>query len=99
MSFVAIYRWTIEEAHQQSFRDRWRQATLRLRALGGLGSCLTRDEEGDFVAIALWESEEARERAFAAVTPLPPQAGVLAFEESKLEVEDYLWAISPFEKG
>jgi heme-degrading monooxygenase HmoA len=99
MSFVAIYRWTIEEAHRDSFRDRWREATLRLRELGGLGSCLTRDEKGDFVAIALWESEQAREQAFAAMTPLPPQAGVVAFEESRLEVEDDLWAVSPFEKA
>ena len=99
MSFVAIYRWTIDEEHQEAFRDRWHAGTTRLREYGSFGSCLTRDANGDFVAIALWPSEEARELAFATIDPSPPHAGVRVFEESKLQVEDDLWTVSPFKEA
>lgn len=94
--FAVIYRWTIAPEHQEAFRARWRKATLRLRELGSLGSCLTRDAKGDFVAIALWPNEEARAAAFAEAgldEPWPPAEG---FEETKLHIEDDLWSGSPF---
>lgn len=99
MNFAVIYRWTVAQEHEDAFRERWNSGTLRLREMGGLGSCLTRNEAGEFVAIALWHDEAARERAFAALPPREPQPGILSFKEEKLWVEDDLWAVSPFSAG
>jgi heme-degrading monooxygenase HmoA len=88
MSGVAfLYRWRVAPEWEEDFRGRWREATLRLGALGGLGSCLTRDADGAFVAFARWESEAARARAFAARGPAEPWPGIISFEETKLSVE------------
>ena len=54
--FAVIYRWTIAPEHQEAFRARWRKATLRLRELGSLGSCLTRDAIGLFQLNSVWFS-------------------------------------------
>ena len=86
-AFAAIYRWQVDPAQEDAFRDRWTRGTERLKALGGLGSCLCRGEGGDFVAFARWPSEAARAEAFAALGPREPWPGVLAFEETKLSVE------------
>lgn len=94
--FVVIYRWTVAEAHQEAFRARWRRATLRLRELGSLGSCLTRESGGDFVAIALWSSEGARAAAFAGAGLDEPWPPTERFEEMRLNIEDDLWSSSPF---
>ena len=94
--FVAIYRWKVEPEHENAFRDRWHQTTLAGRRLGAFGSCLTRDEAGDFVAIALWPSEEARAAAFTAMGPQEPWLGAQRVNETKLLVEDDLWINSPF---
>ena len=99
MSFAVIYRWRIAAEHQEAFRQRWHRGTLHYREKGGLGSCLTRNEAGDFVAIALWPSEEARAAAFAGQPPPEPHPGILSFEEEKLWVEDDLWTISAFRDG
>jgi len=97
MAFAVIYRWVVEPEHEDYFRERWHAGTLRLREEhGGLGSLLTRDSEGAFVAIALWPSEEARETAFANRGPVDPWPGIVSFEETKLQVEDDLWKVSPF---
>jgi heme-degrading monooxygenase HmoA len=96
VSFAVIYRWTLEPGQEEVFRQRWTKGTLRLRGAGGLGSCLTRNERGEFVAIALWPSEEARAAAFAASPPAEPQPWVLKFEEEKLWIEEDLWSVSPF---
>ena len=89
--FACLYRWSVDPAHEQEFRERWREATLRLAAQhGALGSCLTRDSEGRFVAFARWPSEAARSAAFAASKPAEPWPGILAFDETKLWVEDDL---------
>ena len=94
--FAVIYRWTVAEEHQEAFRSRWRKATIHLREHGSLGSLLTRDESGDFVAVALWPSEAAREAAFAAGSLDEPWPPVERFEETRLEIEDDLWVSSPF---
>lgn len=94
--FAVIYRWAIAEEHHDAFRARWRKATLRLRELGSLGSCLTREAGGDFVAIALWRSEEARAAAFAGAGLDEPWPPAERFEETRLRIEDDLWAGSPF---
>ncbi len=96
MSGVAIlYRWRVEPEHEDGFRTLWRDATLRLRA-GGIaqGSCLTRDENGEFVGIALWPSLEARDAAFAASPSGDPWPGVTRMSETRLSVVENLWAAS-----
>ena len=90
-AFAVLYRWTVDPAHEAYFRERWRAGTRLLREThGALGSCLTRAENGDFLAFARWPSEAARERAFAERGPREPWPGILTFEETKLTVEEDL---------
>ena len=73
--FVAIYRWRVEPEHEAAFVERWRQATAILSRHGGQGSLLGRAQSGELVAVALWPSAEARDRAFADAgndAPWPP---------------------------
>ncbi len=87
--FAVIYRWSVCAEHEEYFRQRWRAGTLRLKdEFGALGSCLTRAENGDFVAFARWPSEAARDRAFAAIQPLEPWPGIRSIEETRLQVEE-----------
>ncbi len=89
--FAVIYRWSVDAEHEDYFRQRWRAGTLRLKdEFGTLGSCLTRAENGDFIAFARWPSEAMRDRAFAAIQPLEPWPGIRSFEETKLRVEEDL---------
>lgn len=89
--FAVIYRWSVEPEHEDYFVGRWRAGTLRLRdEFGALGSCLSRTEDGDFVAFARWPSEAARARAFEAISPVEPWPGIRKFEETKLWVEEDL---------
>ena len=99
MGFAVIYRWTVAEEYHDAFRDRWRRGTLHLREHGSLGSCLTRDETGAFVAIALWPSEAARAAAFVDASLDEPWPPVERFEEIRLRVEDDLWVSSPLPKA
>ena len=86
-----LYRWTVAAEHQAAFVERWREATIALRDNhGGLGSCLTRDEKGDFVAFARWPSEAVRDSAFAERSGSLPWEGILHFEAVKLWVEEDL---------
>ena len=94
--FIVIYRWQVEPAYQDNFRATWREITIEGRALGALGSCLTRDENGDFLAIALWPSEQARSEAFARMAPRSDWIGARRIAEIRLQVEDDLWVGSPF---
>ena len=91
-AFAVLYRWTVAPEHEATFIDRWREATIRLRdEHGALGSCLSRDRDGAFLAFARWPSEAAREAAFAASRPSEPWPGILSFEQTKLAVvEDLL---------
>ena len=89
--FAVLYRWEIKPEHEREFIDRWKASTIRLRReFGALGSCLTRDAEGVFVAFARWPSEEHRDRAFADRRSAPPSLGIVTFERTKLWVEDDL---------
>jgi hypothetical protein len=94
--FIVVYRWQVPEEQETPFRRQWQDATLKLRSEGALGSCLTRDEEGKFVAIALWPSEEARAKAFSNLTRVDPLPGVMRLGETQLHVESDLWLNSPF---
>ena len=90
-AFAVIYRWRIDPVYEDEFRRRWREATIELRDhYGALGSCLSRDAEGRFVAFARWPSEAHRDAAFAKRTPADPSPGVLEIEQTKLWVEDDL---------
>jgi hypothetical protein len=94
--FVVLYKWAVDPEHEEAFRERWHLTTLRGRELGALGSCLTRDASGCFVAIALWPSEAARAAAFEEMGPGQPWVGAQRIDEAKLHVEDDLWIGSPF---
>ena len=86
--FAMLYRWRIDAAHEAEFCERWRAATVRLRDdHGALGSCLSRDAEGNFIAFARWPSEKHREQAVANGIPTDPFPGVMQFEQTKLWVE------------
>ena len=89
--FAMLYRWRVAPEHEAAFVARWREATVALRdAHGALGSCLSRDENGDFVAFARWPSEAARDAAAAARAAAPPWDGIVHFEATKLWVEEDL---------
>jgi hypothetical protein len=97
--FIVIYRWSVESRYVEEFKQRWHQATMELRALGSLGSCLSQDMNGDFVAIALLATPQARADAFEKMKARPAWNGVTRIEEIQLEVADDLWVNSPFRVG
>jgi hypothetical protein len=88
MGFAAIYRWSVEPAEEARFARRWREGTDRLKALGGLGSCLCREDNGDFVAFARWPDEAARASAFQRIGTIEPWPGIVRFSETRLLVLD-----------
>jgi heme-degrading monooxygenase HmoA len=98
VAFVAIYRWRIAPEKEQQFCEAWRAMTEAIHAhRGSHGSRLHRDENGCFVAIALWPSREAWE----ATVPDIPNADehrarmrdsiVETFPTETLNVVDDLW--------
>ncbi len=96
--FIAIYRWTVESEWEAEFRSRWHDLTLEGRRHGALGSCLTKNANGDFVAIALWPAAETRKQAFAEIDIGAPWRGAVRLSEEALTIEDDLWTDSPFAK-
>jgi hypothetical protein len=94
--FIVIYRWQIAKEQEPAFRHEWQEATNRLRSAGALGSCLTRNSDGEFVAVALWPNEQARSDAFSMLPQSEPLPGVKRLEEERLWVEEDLWVNSPF---
>ena len=61
--FVAIYRWRIDPDGERDFVANWHRITRLGLAAGSGGSSLFKDAEGCWVAIARWESREARNAA------------------------------------
>jgi hypothetical protein len=96
-SFIAVYRWRVAAEHEQRFHECWRLRTLQLRDRGALGSCLTREAGGEFVAIALWPSEAARAEAFREVTSELDWPPVEGGPSLSLTVVDDLWVRSAFD--
>lgn len=94
--FIAVYRWRVAAEHESAFRKLWREVTMLGRENGAYGSCLTRDANGELVAIALWPSEEARAAAFKAIGETAPWPPAERLAETKLDVVDDLWTVSPF---
>ena len=94
--FIALYRWKVEPDHLEEFRTRWRALTQKLQLYGALGSCLTKDDSGQFIAIALWPDEQTRAVAFEKIAAEPPWQGAHRISENKLHVEEDHWVNSPF---
>lgn len=94
--FIAIYRWTVDAEHEEEFRRRWHDLTLKGRDFGAFGSCLAKDDKGKYVAIALWPSEETRADAFRNIDAGAPWRGATRLSEERLRVKDDLWVNSPF---
>jgi len=64
--FIVIYRWRLRAGFEEQFAQAWRGITdLAIHRCGSGGSCLSRSADGTWVAIARWESREARDRCFA----------------------------------
>jgi len=66
--FVAIYRWRIDPDGEHDFVANWHRITRRGLVGGSGGSSLFRDAEGCWVAIARWESRQARDRFLESLT-------------------------------
>jgi hypothetical protein len=72
-AFAVLYRWTVDPAFESEFRARWRAATVELRDRhGALGSCLSRDSEGAFVAFARWPARSIGSAPSGSGVPLSP---------------------------
>ena len=97
--FIVIYRWQVPEEQEPAFRREWHDVTIQLRSAGGLGSCLTRNSNAEFVAIALWPNEQARSDAFASLRRFGPVPGVERLEETRLTLQEDLWLNSPFKEA
>lgn len=96
--FIAVYRWRVPPELEAAFRARWREVTLRGREHGAYGSCLTRDANGDLIAVALWPTEAARAAAFKRIGDVGPWPPVERVSEYRLSVLDDLWTLSPFRR-
>jgi heme-degrading monooxygenase HmoA len=66
--FVAIYRWRIDPDGEHDFVANWHRITRRGLVAGSGGSSLFRDAEGCWVAIARWESRQARDHFLQSLT-------------------------------
>ena len=63
--FLVIYRWRLRTGFEEQFARAWRTITdLAIHHCGSGGSCLSQGTDGTWVAIARWESREARTRCF-----------------------------------
>jgi hypothetical protein len=98
MGFIATYRWRVAAEAEPAFRERWTDITRKALQFGAFGSTLTRAENGEFVASALWPDQQTRTDAFARIEASPPLAGVEFLEEVRLAVVEDLWTVSPFRK-
>ena len=68
--FIALYRWSLREGREDSFREGWRRLTEEIYSRrGGRGSRLHRAEDGTWVAYAQWPDRRTWEasRGVAAV--------------------------------
>jgi hypothetical protein len=98
--FVAVYRWRLDPAREDAFREGWARITrLARERCGSGGSALFRAADGTWVAIARWPTRGDRERCFAAgsldpeATATMRSAVVETFPDLELEAVDDLWAV------
>lgn len=61
--FAVLYKFKIKSGMEAKFENTWAEMTLEFRAIhGGLGSCLHKDESGNFMAYARWPSRQLWEK-------------------------------------
>lgn len=97
--FVAIYRWRVHERRDAQFRQAWPQLTENIHTLrGSRGSRLHRDENGIYVAIALWPSRDLWEATTPELSDEGQWMGLLresiaeSFPFQLLTVVEDLWS-------
>lgn len=73
MSFAVVYRWRLKEgADGLELRAAWEELTQALRREhGGLGSCLHRTADGEYLAYARWPDRKTWESSQALPSPAP----------------------------
>ena len=73
VSFAVVVRWTLAEgADPAELRAAWSEPTHAIRSeRGGLGSCLHRAPDGEFVAYARWPDRATWEASGRLPSPAP----------------------------
>lgn len=57
--FAVIYKFKIKKGLEAQFEKSWADMTHEFRELhGGLGSCLHKDDDGEYLAYARWPNRE-----------------------------------------
>lgn len=73
--FVVIYHWRVKHGMEDEFVQIWRRRTVRISEhCSSRGSRLYRNDEGTFVAIALWPSRDLLEHPAALPSADKPDA-------------------------
>jgi heme-degrading monooxygenase HmoA len=61
--FVVMYKFKIKSGMESKFEKAWESMAFEFRdAHGGLGSCLHKDDSGNFVAYARWPNRQLWEK-------------------------------------
>lgn len=61
--FAVIYKFKIKPGMESKFEKAWETMTFEFRDThGGLGSCLHKDDRGNFVAYARWPNRQLWEK-------------------------------------
>jgi hypothetical protein len=61
--FAVIYKFKIKPGMESKFEKAWESMTFEFRDVhGGLGSCLHKDDHGNFVAYARWPNRQLWEK-------------------------------------
>lgn len=61
--FAVLYKFKIKSGMESKFEKAWAAMTFEFRDThGGLGSCLHRDDDGNFVAYARWPNRQLWEK-------------------------------------
>ncbi len=62
--FCVVYKFYVDPAKQEQFKEGWRSVTLALKAeCGGLGSRLHQDQNGNWIAYAQWPDQATWEKS------------------------------------
>ncbi len=94
MSTAIVYRWKLHPGREDEFTAAWREVTLAIYRRGSQGSCLHRDEAGEYWAYASWPSDEKRQACFSEDSKLKVDQAIATmkdcvatrFDETKLTV-------------
>ncbi len=100
--FTVIYTFRVKPGQEEAFQRSWAFITEEyLRTRGSLGSRLHRDQDGAFVAIALWPDRASWE-ALAPSASLETEAARSTMREAcaeirtayELEIVQDLWSVN-----